>query len=288
MIEIIRSVTIGAVQGIAEFFPISSSGHLVLLPYIFKWDYQGLSFDVALHFGTLIAIIVYFWKDWMSIIAKAIRREKKAGSEAIEVNSKMPSARNGNAQPPTPYTLPNNLLWQILIASIPAALLGFFLNDYVEQYLHSPILIALNLMIFGIILWLVDKYSKNNKSLSTIGYKQTFWIGCAQALALFPGVSRSGITMTACRSWDLDRKDSARLSFLLATPAMAGAFLLKLKDIEGSNLNSVFWAGTIASTIFGFIAIKYLLKYLERGNFSIFVWYRIVVALIIFAIYFTR
>ena len=289
MIEIIQSIIIGGVQGISEFLPISSSGHLVLIPYVFKWNYNGLSFDIALHFGTLIAIVVYFWKDWVSIIASAIN------SRQLKPNDKMPNDQvinnklMGNGKWEMGNSLyPPNLLWQILVASIPAAILGLLLDDYVEEYFHSPLFIAANLSIFGILLWLVDKYSKRSKNISTIGYKQSLLIGCAQAVALFPGVSRSGITMTAARAIGLNRKNAARFSFLLATPAMTGAFLISAKDIVGQDLNLVFLSGVIASTIFGFFAIKYLLKYLEKGSFSVFVWYRIALAIIIVAVYFLR
>ena len=275
MIEIIRSVIIGGVQGISEFLPISSSGHLVLIPYIFKWDYNGLSFDIALHFGTVIAILAYFWKDWMGIIKSAVGSRQSA--EKSTANSQLQTAN-----------YPPNFLWQILVASIPAAILGVFLNNYVETYLHSPLLIAFNLIVFGVILWLVDKKSKSTFDVRNTSYGRSFLVGCAQAIALIPGVSRSGITMTASRYFGLKRKDAARFSFLLATPAMIGAFLISAKDIVGNDLNLVFLLGVLSSTFFGFLAIKYLLKYLERGNFSVFVWYRIVLGIVIAAIYFVR
>jgi len=264
MIDVIQSMIIGGVQGISEFLPISSSGHLVLIPYVFTWDYQGLSFDIALHFGTMIAIIAYFWRDWLSIISAAFKRENAESS------------------------YPKNLLWQIIIASIPAALIGFFLENYVETYLHSPVLISFDLIVFGIILWLVDKYFKSDKKIKNISFGQSFLVGCAQAIALIPGVSRSGITMTAGRSMGLTKKDAARFSFLLATPAMFGAFLLSFEDISSKDLNSVFLFGVLSSTIFGFFAIKYLLKYLEKGNFSVFVWYRVIIALIVMFVYFSK
>lgn len=285
MTEMFQSIIIGGIQGISEFLPISSSGHLVLIPYIFKWDYQGLNFDIALHFGTAIAIVTYFWKDWISIIASAIIPSRKLNEYSeIKPNSN-PIQQSNN---PTTQQYPPNLLWQILVASIPAAILGLFLNNYVEKYFHSPLLIAFNLAFFGILLWIVDKSTKSSKTISIIGYKQSFLIGCAQAISLFPGVSRSGITMTAARGIGLDRKNAARFSFLLATPAMIGAFLMSAKDITGQDLNLVFLLGVFASTIFGFFAIKYLLKYLEKGNFSVFALYRIILALIIVSVYLLR
>ncbi len=265
MIEIIRSIIIGGVQGISEFFPISSSGHLVLIPYIFKWDYSGLSYDVALHFGTAIAIIAYFWRDWIRIFSNAFGFDKK-----------------------NEISLPKNFLWQIMVASIPAAIAGFFLNDIVEQKLHSPLLIAFDLLFFGVVLWLVDKYSRSTNNIQHQSYGRSFLIGCSQAMALIPGVSRSGITISAARAVGINKKDAARISFLLSTPAVIGAFLFKIKDIEANDFNVAFIIGVISSTVFGFLAIKYLLKYLERGNFSVFVWYRVALAIIILAIFLLR
>jgi undecaprenyl-diphosphatase len=166
------------------------------------------------------------------------------------------------------------------------AVLGVVLNDYVEKYLHSPLLIAFDLIFFGIILWLVDKYSEKSNKLSAIGYKRSFWIGISQAIALFPGVSRSGITMTAGRLGGLTKKDAARFAFLLATPAMLGAFVFKMKDMALSTVDLPFAVGVISSALFGFLAIKFLLKYLERGSFTVFVWYRIIIAAIVLFIYF--
>jgi len=263
MIEIIQAILIGAVQGVSEFFPISSSGHLVLIPYIFGWNYQGLSFDVALHLGTVIAIIAYFWKDWKTIIGNAINKSETR-------------------------SYPCNLLWQIIVASIPVGIAGYFLNDYVETKLHSPLLIAFNLIFFGVVLWLVDKFANKSNKLSVVSYKQSLLVGVFQAISLFPGVSRSGITITAGRLAGLNRENAASLAFLLATPAMVGAFLFKFKDIAANDLNAVFISGTISAAFFGFFAIRYLLKYLKRGSFSVFVWYRILLAIVVLVIYFAK
>ena len=263
MIEIIRFIIVGAVQGIAEFLPISSSGHLVLIPYIFHWDYQGLSFDIALHFGTLIAILVYFWKDWVLLFKNAFTKG-----------------------PTEEY--PRNLLWQIAVATIPAGIAGVLLSKYEETIFRSPLLIASNLIVFGLVLWAVDKYSKKKLILTELTYLRSFFLGCAQAIALIPGVSRSGITITAGRLIGLNRKNAARFSFLLSTPAILGAFVLSAKDLATSDLNLAFYLGVLSSTIFGFIAIRYLLKYLEKSDFKLFVWYRILIGLLIFGIYFAN
>lgn len=268
--EIIRSIIIGGIQGISEFLPISSSGHLVLIPYIFKWDYNGLSFDVALHFGTVIAMLVYFWSDWMEILRGAFNKSKKIDSK-----------------------YPKGLLWQIILATIPAAIVGFLFNDYIDKTFHSNsslgmLVIAFNLAFFGLILWFIDSKSKKTLEIKNVTFANSFMVGLAQTLALMPGVSRSGITITTSRALGLNRESAARFSFLLATPAMVGAFLLKFKDIGANDLNPIFIVGVISSTIFSFLAIRFLLNYLKKSDFSIFVWYRILLAIAIFGIYFAR
>ncbi len=278
MLEVFRSLIIGAVQGITEFLPISSSGHLVLVPYIFNWDYRGLSFDIALHFGTVIAIVAYFWKDWMAIITQGVGIRNRGLGLGRDPR---PKTQDLNNYPP-------NLLWQIIVATIPAAIIGYLISGYVESTFHSPILLASNLIIFGVILYLVDKFAKKSSQISQISYKQSFIVGLTQCLALVPGVSRSGITMIASRSLGLDRENAARFSFLLGTPAMIGAFVFDIKDLPLSEINMPFLLGVISSTVFGFLAIKYLLEYLKRGNFSVFMWYRIALAIIVIGIYLAR
>lgn len=270
MIETLHSIFLGAVQGITEFLPISSSGHLVVIPYLFKWKDNGLSFDVALHLGTTIAIIGFFWKDWVNIIGKAFGKKEILND-------------------PEEDTYPNNFLWQIIIASIPAAIFGMILDKLAENYFHSSvILVSINLIIFGIILWAADKYSKNNQKTDQITYKQSFLVGLSQSLALVPGISRSGITMITSRGLGLDREKAARFSFLLSAPATLGAFIFKLKDMGASDINMVFFLGVLSSTVFGFWAIKYLLQYLKKGSFSVFMWYRIALAAIVIAVYLVR
>jgi len=340
---IIQSIILGIIQGTTEFLPISSSAHLVLVPWLFGWDYNGLAFDTALHFGTAIAIVAYFWRDWTSIIARAIMpnnvsRITYKGKENHKLNTLYEI-------PTTMY--PPNLLWQILVASIPAAIAGYFLSNYVETYLHSPILLAINLAVFGIILYLVDitvaknekrKAKSNNSNLKTdchpeppaggegsyssdnttmsesasdnnetprlrsgqaiqqfnnltigkIGYAQSFIVGLAQCLALIPGVSRSGITLTAARSLGLSRENSARFSFLLSTPAILGAFAFTATKTDWSSTPVGFWLSILVTTIVGFLTIKYLLKYLQRGSFVVFTIYRVALAIIIVVLFLMR
>ena len=271
--SILHALILGIIQGIGEFLPISSSGHLVVIPYIFGWDYQGLNFDIALHFGTVLALITFFWKDWMNIISNAILTDDPPTSEA-------------GGQQTTDYS--NNLLWIILVASIPAAIAGYFLKDLAEHALRNPLLVAILLAVFALLLWLADVSNLGNKKNPDLGYGKSFIIGIAQAMALFPGVSRSGATMTAGLFFNLDRRSATRFSFLLATPVMIGAFLLTLKDFQTSALTLVFLVAIFTSAVCGFFSIKFLLKFLERHGFLPFVIYRLALATLIIGLYFSR
>ena len=249
----------GLVQGISEFLPISSSAHLVILPYLFNWQYKGIQFDVALHFGTVIAIVAYFWKDWIKIIKAAFTKK-----------------------PENEY--PANILWQIIIATIPAAIVGYLIADYVDSAFHSPYLLAANLVIFGFLLWSADKLARNQLLAKNISYAQSFVVGLAQSIALVPGVSRAGITMIASRGLGLNRESAAKFSFLLGTPAMIGAFVLEIRKMGAAEFNLPFFAGVVASAIAGALAIKFLLNYLKKSDFSIFVAYRFILAIIVLII----
>ncbi len=278
--SIIHAIILGLIQGLGEFLPISSSGHLVVIPYIFGWDYQGLNFDVALHFGTVLAIIIYFWRDWKKIIAGAI---SPSHQYSLYGNLKK---QTGNWQPATDY--PPNLFWIILIASIPAAIAGYFLENLAQHALRNPLLVAILLAAFGLLLWLADAADKGDKKIINIGYAKGIIIGIAQAVALFPGVSRSGITTTAGLFLNLDRRSATRFSFLLATPAMIGAFVLTLKDFQPQMINSASFVAVLVSIVSGFFAIKYLLRYLEKHGFLPFVIYRLALATLIIILYFNR
>lgn len=258
MLSIFHGTILGIIQGLAEFLPISSSAHLVLIPYIFNWHYQGLDFDVALHMGTAIAVIVFFWSDWLSILVRAFSKGKNAVGE-----------------------YPKNLLWQIIIASIPAAIAGYLLDKHIEALFHSPLLLAINLMVFGIILWVVDRFAGNHFEAKNIGYKQSLIVGVAQCLALIPGVSRSGITLVASRGLGLKREAAARFSFLLGTPATIGAFLFEFRKISAESFTLPFIVSVLVSMIVGLLAIRFLLDYLKKSDFSLFVWYRFVLAAIV-------
>jgi undecaprenyl-diphosphatase len=261
-----QAFTLGLVQGFTELLPISSSGHLILVPWIGQWHYLedhpdfNKTFDVALHLGTLVAVVVYFWEEVVTFTVAWLR---SVGKRAI--------------------TNPNEkIAWMIFFATIPAALLGALGEATIEKHLGQPWQIAINLAVFGIILWIADRSAQTRK-LEDIGFGTGFLIGCAQLIALMPGVSRSGITITAGRFLKLDRDSAARFSFFLLVPIVFGAVLYKgLKHLVFGSLPSgwegPFLVGTIASAGAGLIAIDLLLGYVRRHDYSLFVVYRLALA----------
>jgi undecaprenyl-diphosphatase len=265
----IHALILGAIQGLTEFLPISSSGHLVLIPYFFGWQYQGKAFDVALHAGTVVALLIYFWRDWLKIIINGF---KKKNAIVADVS--------------WPY--PNNFLWMIVVASIPAAILGLALDKLAGDNLNWPIFIAVNLVIFGWLLWFVDKKAKSDLVPGKLTFGKAFIVGLFQSIALVPGVSRSGITLIGSRFIGLAREESARFAFLLGTPAIVGAFLLELPKIMKESLGLSFWIGVIAAVFFGVVAIKFLLNYLKKHDFSLFMWYRIALAVLVVIVFLVR
>jgi len=264
--DFLQGIFIGAIQGITEFLPISSTAHLILVPKFFGWPDLGLKWDTALHFGTALAILAFFAKDWIFIVKSAF-----AGM-AIKENAL-------DARRLTPY--PSNILWQIIIASVPAAIAGFLLQDKIESLLYTPKIIFLTLILFGVLIWIIDKLSKKSGELADIKYHQSFFVGVAQTIALIPGVSRSGITMIASRLMGLRRADAARFSFLLSTPAVLGAFILQATKLTASDFTLGFVISILSSAMFGILAIKYLIKYLENNDFTVFAAYRILLAIVV-------
>lgn len=267
--NIFHSTVLGIIQGLTEFLPISSSGHLFAIPYILNWNFQGNAYDVALHAGTAFAIIVFFWKDWVDIIKKAFFKKAQINDKNIK-------------------KYPDNILWQILVASIPAGVIGLAIDKYAEKHLQSALFIAFNFIVFGLLLWYTDKKSKSDLTPQKITYKKTFLVGLSQAVALIPGVSRSGITITASRLMGIPREEAARFSFLLATPTIVGAFLVKLPEIMHEGIGLSFWLGVIMATLFGLLAIKFLLNYLKKSDFGLFAIYRIILAVIIIFVFLFR
>ena len=254
---ILQALVLGIVQGLTELLPISSSAHLTILPWLFNWTQIPESFDVALHFGTLLAIGIFFAKDWIQLI--------KGGYNQIIKKEK---------------SFEGKMFWYLVIATIPGGIIGFILDTFVGDTLKGPTLIAIALIIMGIILYIVDKKCPSDTSYEKMNFKQTFLIGLSQALAFIPGVSRSGVTMTTARLMGVKRESAAKYSFMLSAPIVLGATIFKIKDFV---FNIPFIIGVLASFIVGIIVIKFLLKYLQKGNFKIFAIYRVIFGIIILA-----
>lgn len=257
---IFQAVILGIVQGLGEFLPISSSAHLVLIPWLFGWNYMGLPFDVALHMGTLLAVVLYFWKDWLGLFKGALSRK--------------PSTEK-------------RLFWYLVIATVPGALIGFVLEDKAATVFRSPLLIGIMLILLGIVLYWADN-KRQLRTLETMTLMDAVLIGLSQALAIIPGVSRAGSTMTTARLLSLTREDAARFSFLMSTPIILGAGLLSVRHLQPSDINLAFAMGIITAFIVGLFSISFLLRYLKTSNFKIFVGYRLIVGLGVILVFFFR
>ena len=274
--DIIQALILGIVQGLTEFLPISSSAHLNLFPWIFNWGEMEESFDVALHVGTLLAICVYFFKDWIELI--------KGGYNQTVKRKK---------------TTEGKIFWYIVISTIFAGAISLVLDKVSEKGIEliaektgiaalsiEMLIIAVALIVMGIILYIADKKSKSDIKYEEITFKQSLLIAISQALAAaFPGVSRSGITMTVGRWLGVERESVAKFSFLLSTPIVAAAALVKLKYF---SFNVPFIVGILASFVVGLFVIKFLLEYLKKGSFKVFAIYRVVLGIVVIAIWFTR
>lgn len=264
--EIYQALILGIVQGLTELLPISSSAHLTLIPQIFQWTAVPDSFDVALHFGTLLAIGIFFFKDWINLI---IGGAKKVFKKEDSVDGRM--------------------FWYIVAATIPGGIIGFILDKYAEDILSKPLIIAIALIIMGIILYIVDKKAPTKTEYKDMTFKQTFLIGLSQALAFIPGVSRSGVTMTTGRIMGVSRESAAKYSFMLSAPIVLAATVFKIGDfidylaVATSTGIIAFILGVLASFIVGILVIKFLLEYLKKGSFKIFAIYRVIVGLLVIA-----
>jgi undecaprenyl-diphosphatase len=265
-ITIYQAIILGVVQGLTELLPVSSSAHLNLIPMIFNWSMPE-SFDVALHLGTLLAITLFFFKDWINLI--------KGGYKQVVKKEKSTEGK---------------IFWYIVIATIPTGIISLILDkfsDYIcEKFGIEMILIAIALIVMGIILYIVDKKSESKVKYEDITFKQSMLISLSQAIAAaFPGVSRSGITMTVARALKIDRESAAKYSFLLSTPIIAAAVVFSITDFE---FTLAFFLGVLTSFLVGMFVIKFLLEYLKKGSFKVFAIYRIVLGLVITAIFFAR
>ena len=262
---------LGITQGVTEFAPVSSSGHLIIVPWLFGWTILQNSelnktFDVALHVGTLIGALVYFRHDVARYLAAWIRSIRRRSIASAD----------------------ERLAWALVVGTIPGALAGALFESVIEDKLGQPWLIAVMLIVFGVILVVVDSAAPIRRRMADLSVRDGLVMGVAQAVALQPGVSRSGVTITTGRALGLDRESAARFSFLLALPIIAGAGILKGIDVAGTGLPAgMAWPfvwGMVASAVSGFLMIAFLLAYVRRHSFVVFLVYRVAVAILVFAV----
>ena len=255
--SLLEAIIYGILQGLGEFLPISSTAHITLAPWFFGWKDPGLAFDIALHLGTLAAVIIFFWKDWINLI--------RAGLTDV----KSPEGK---------------LFWYIVLACVPGGVLGLIFEEHVETTFRNPLLIGIMLAVMGIVIYVADRFSRSEVELMDIGPKRSFLIGVSQALAMVPGVSRSGITMAAGRAMKIKREDAARFTFLLSTPFIFLSGVYKAKDLISVPVDAFpFMVAILTSAVVGLFSIKFLLEYLRRKGFGIFAVYRLVLGAIVIA-----
>lgn len=262
---ILQSIILGIIQGIGEFLPISSSAHLIVIPYLFNFELsltesEKLAFDVALHFGTLVSVIAIFWRDWLKLFKGAIEKVTKK-KDSFE----------------------NKMFWYLVIATIPGALIGMLCEDLIENVIRGNVLIiALSLAFMGLFLYFADiwasKHYKKETDYESISLKQAVLVGISQAFAIIPGFSRSGTTILTGRLLGLSREAIAKFTFLLSTPIIFGAFIVNIGNII---ITKEVIIGIIVSAVVGILCIKFLLNYIKTHNFGIFAFYRVVLAILI-------
>ncbi len=259
--DLIQAAVLAFVQGFTEFLPISSSGHLVLVPKLFGWEDQGLAFDVAVHVGSLLAVVIYFWHDVCAIIS-AVRHNLLGGAATVE----------------------SRLGWSVLFATIPVGLVGLLLNNWIELNLRSVATVGIASLLFGIVLWIIDKRGSQGRSLPDLNLKDVLIIGCAQAIALVPGVSRSGMTIMAGRLMGLERPSAARFSFLMSIPVIVLAGGLKTFELSQSDV-TVNWDVLIFALVFsGLVAyacIHWFLRFIARYTMAPFAIYLMILGVLL-------
>jgi undecaprenyl-diphosphatase len=262
-VDVVQALTLGVVQGLTEFLPISSTAHLALVPWLFGWDDPGLTFDVSLHVGTLVAVVVYFRDD--------LRHMLTAGFKSLTARDKA-----------DPY---QNLAWLVVWGSVPAVIAGVLLDDLVETTFRSPYVIAAMLIGVGLLIAVAERLTAKTRTWQELTLKDALLIGLAQACALIPGTSRSGSTITMGLFLGLQRPDAARFSFLLGFPVILGSCVFKLKDVAGdptlTAMLPMMGVGIVASAVSGYFCIAYLLKFLATQTMTVFVVYRVLLGLVI-------
>jgi undecaprenyl-diphosphatase len=259
-VNLIDSAILGAIQGATEFLPVSSSAHLIVFSNFLSGKTIPLSLNVALHMGTVVAVLIYFWRDWLRLLTCILPQNPEAPHRSHS----------------------QKLLMNLIIGSIPAGVLGIMFKDDIERIFHHPIMTVIPLALVGFLMWIVDKKAPINRTTDGLNFSQVLIIGLAQASALIPGTSRSGATIIGGRLAGLSRLEATRFSFLLGTPAMLGAALLDYKNILAALAQSEFWVGVIMAAIVGLSAIHLLLEIVKRWSFLGFAIYRFALALWIY------
>jgi undecaprenyl-diphosphatase len=269
---LLQVIVLGVIQGLTEFLPISSTAHLFLTSWLLGWQAEALEFDIALHIGTLAAVLLYFGRDWIQIVSQGFGR---SGGSDIQLKHN------------------RGLLWLLAAGSIPVGVAGLLFNKQAEGAWRNPYVMGGMLIAVGIIMWVAERVGRRQRDLGAVSLVDSLSIGLAQALAVVPGTSRSGITISAGLFRNLDRESAARFSFLLSTPAIAAAALKALYDLHKNGglhaiMNANFVVGVVASTVSGCAVIAWFLRYLRGSGFRPFVYYRIVFGIIVLALAFIR
>ena len=260
--DVFEAIVLGVVQGITEFLPISSTGHLILVPWFLGWEAQGLAFDVALHIGTLFAVLWYFRKDWIAFA--------RAGIRLVQGHRNEPDAR---------------MVGLIVAATIPGALAGLLAEDFVDTYLRSPLVVAFTLIALALVLIAAERNGRREKRLDGISWRDALVVGLAQALAIVPGVSRSGVTITAALFRGMHRDAAAHFSFFLSAPIIAGAGAKKVFDLLSDGVAGdqmvMLGIGILTSAVVGYLAIGFLLRFLAKHTTYTFIYYRIALGIVV-------
>jgi undecaprenyl-diphosphatase len=272
---VLQALVMGVVQGLTEFLPVSSSGHLIIVPFLFGWNdafITSLEFSVMLHLGTLVALLVYFRNDWLRLVP--------AGLAAVRDRSFHDDEDR-------------RLAWLLVASTVPAAVIGVLFGDLLETTFRSVGLVAVTLVVGGVILLFADRFGAKSRGVEDVTFPIAIGIGAAQALALIPGISRSGISISAARMVGLDRESAARFAFLMATPITAGAGLFEARKLLAGESGLQFdvlplVVGMVAALISGLIAIRFMLSYLRSQSLDVFVWYRFVLAAIVLVVWLAR
>jgi undecaprenyl-diphosphatase len=262
-----QATVLGILQGLSEFLPISSSAHLALAPWLFGWEDPGLAFDVALHFGTLIAVLWYFRTEWAALVRAAFGILTTGRLETPE----------------------KRRVIYLIIATIPGAIGGYSLQSQAASTFRSPQLIGVTLIAMGIVLWLVDKLVDQRRVLGEMRWIDALLIGLSQVIALIPGVSRSGATMTTSRGLRLDRESAAEFSFLMSMPIIVAAIVVEgPKALAEGGLTNEIMVGVFASAISGWLAISVLMRYVSKHSYGIFAFYRVALGIGVLAVIYSR